>query len=120
MKHSKLGIASCIAFALVVCCGLFVAHLALTVPQYRPYEQPQPSPGDGWARFFHAIVAMAAGWLVSFIGFCLGLAGLKGRQRKRATAAAGAILNGLVAVPVAVCWLADQFNLKGWLVDILK
>ena len=110
MKHSTAGIQSCIAFALVVCCCLYIAF-AFAAP--RPPLDPNNHAGEwqglhtGADRMFKCLVAAAVGLLSSFVGFVMGLLGLRDRQQKRTTAVAGAILNGLVLVSFAV-WFAFQ------------
>ena len=102
MEQSRLGVASCVLFVLVLLCGLGAAVTVLAVP---------PASGGGEWRglntlpwFFAAVLLAACGWLLSLAGFCLGLAGLARPQRKRSAAAAGAILNAAVLVPASV-WL---------------
>ena len=97
-----LGKASCIVFGLVVFCGLGVAVTHVTTP---PAEVAGEWTGLNTLPWALALLLLAgAAWVLSLIGIFLGLAGLFRRQQRRTTAVVGVILNGLVAVPIAV-WL---------------
>ena len=107
MNYSKLGIASCLVFGLVVLCGIDLLIVVATTPKSDRTAGELGVNQVPWsvASFYLQV----AGWGLSLIGFCLGFAGLSRHQQKYLPATAGTILNGLVAIPITI-WLLYMFR----------
>src|SRR5262245_37841705 len=99
MKYSP-GVVSCLWFG-----GVLLCLLCMGLAYHRAMSTPASGGGEwhGLNRFPWAIVIFHLGVvesLLSFIGFCCGLAGLFQPKGRKATAVIGVILNGLGLLPV--------------------
>lgn len=98
MHRSKLGTASLCVFGLVVLSGVGIAIVAALPPFGGGGEW------RGLGNVFFSLLFGGTAFVLSLIGFCLALAGLIRRRQMEATAVAGAMLNGFVALTVVI-WL---------------
>jgi hypothetical protein len=111
MKHSGLGIVSCV---LLIPAVVLLGFAGIIVWWVRSSEPPDHAPG--WAEgmlFLGTVVLCLAGlaFLSSLLGLGLGLAGLGNRGKLRVTAGWGAGLHALLLIGMTITAILT-FGLK--------